>query len=311
MEPLVNNIFRPSYGGNRNFTLMGSLGGLMISSDDDMRPYSLMEDSPESLGKNEVIRGRLHKVGQNGCNRKSFDIMSAFLDVLGKPASQVPENYERGETLIDPAMDLETSSTKGFASENTITLQRGAVEEDAVVTIAQTFRSGTNDIDAIDFIEMFLRDEDQTNPENLNDLYVLINFRPVITKFNWRIDCGLTGWDNTFGLPPFFPARLRFEDYIYRLWIQQKKLVAAHVDTAQSHTKSNYMRNPPASEILNGEIANLLKRKIRSSMISCDELGISFEYSGRVSAQDAEAILAKIVSPQSPRSSARRRNWSY
>jgi hypothetical protein len=122
LEPLVRNIFRPSYGGNRNFSLMYSLGGHMVSSDDDMRPYSLMEDSPESLENSEISRGRLHKLG-----------------------------------------------------------------------------------------------------------------------------------------------------------------------------KSNYMRNPPASEILNEEIANFLKRKIHSSMTSCDELGISFEYSGEVTAQDAEEILAKIT----------------
>jgi hypothetical protein len=254
-----------------------------------------MEDSPESLEDNEISRGRLHKAGQNGCVRKSFDIMSAFLDVLGKPASEVPDNYERGETLIDTTMDLETNSSKGFATENTILLERGVIAEDAIVKIAQTFRSGTNDIDAIDFIEMFLENENQTNPESLNDIYVLENFRPVITNSNWRIDCGVAGYDNTFGLPPFFPTRLRFEDYIYRLWVQQKNLVAAHVDAAQHHTKSNYMRNPPASEILNEEIANLLKRKIHSSMTSCDELGISFEYSGEVTAHDAEGILEKIT----------------
>ena len=106
LEPLVNNLFRPSYGGNRNFTLLYTLGGLMVSSDDDMRPYSLMEDSPESLEESEVSRGRLHRVGQNGYSRKSFDIMSAFLDVLDKKSSDVPENYERGELLIDTAMNL-------------------------------------------------------------------------------------------------------------------------------------------------------------------------------------------------------------
>lgn len=40
-------------------------------------------------------------------------------------------------------------------------IEPGPVQQDAVVKIAQTFRSGTNDIDAIDFIEMFLLDEDQ------------------------------------------------------------------------------------------------------------------------------------------------------
>src|SRR5690349_17338755 len=63
LEGLVRNLFRPSYGGNRNCTLMYTLGGLMIGSDDDMRPNALMEDSPESLETNEIARGRLHKAG--------------------------------------------------------------------------------------------------------------------------------------------------------------------------------------------------------------------------------------------------------
>jgi hypothetical protein len=296
LEPLVKNLFRPSYGGNRNYTLMYSLGGLMVSSDDDMRPYSLMEDSPESLENNEISRGRLHKLGKNGYVRKSFDMMSAFFDVLGKPVSEVPENYERGELLIDTAMDLETNATKGLADNNTMILQRGKVSEDAVVKIAQTFRSGTNDIDAIDFVDMFLNDDQRVNIDDLRDLYVLVNFRPAVTNKNWRMDCGVAGYDNTFGLPPFFPTRLRFEDYIYRLWIQQEGIVAAHVDAAQHHTKSNYMRNPPASEVLNEEIANLLKRKIKASLSNVDDLGISFDYTGEVTASDAEEILEKITS---------------
>ena len=109
LQGLVKNLFRPSYGGNRNFTLMYTLGGLMVSSDDDMRPYALLENSPESLGADEVSRGRLHKTGVNGYSKKSFDILAAFLDVLGKPAGEVPENYERGDLLIDTATDLELS----------------------------------------------------------------------------------------------------------------------------------------------------------------------------------------------------------
>src|SRR5262249_646208 len=60
-------------------------------------------------------------------------------------------------------------------------------------------------IDAIDYVDMFLDDEGQTDPDDLNDLYVLVNFRPVVTKKNWRMDCGVAGYDNTFGLPPSFP----------------------------------------------------------------------------------------------------------
>ena len=295
LQALVKNLFRPSYGGNRNYTLIYSLGCLMVSADDDMRPYTLMEHSRESLGPDEVCRGRLVKAGQNGYGRKSFDILAAFLDVLGKPAGHVPENYERGELLVDTAMDLETNASKGLARENSLLLRRGPVPDDSVVKMAQTFRSGTNDIDAIDYVEMFLDDEGQVSADDLNDTYVLGNFRPVVTQKNWRMDCGVAAYDNAFGLPPFFPTRLRFEDYIYRLWIQQDGIVAAHVDAAQNHTKSNYMRNPPAAEIFNEEVSNLLKRKIRSTVTRLDDLSISFDYEGEVTAQDTEEILGKIV----------------
>ena len=225
-----------------------------------------MEDSPESLTENEVCRGRLYKSEQNGYTRKSFDILSAFLDVLGKPADQVPSNYERGELLVDSAMDLETNTTKGLARENSLVIRHGMVADNALVKMAQTFRSGTNDIDALDYVDMFLADEHQSSLDELSDFYILVNFRPVLTKKNWRMDCGVAGYDNTFGLPPFFPTRLRFEDYIYRLWIQQDGITSAHVDAAQNHTKANYMRNPPAAEIFNEEVANLLKRKIKSTL---------------------------------------------
>jgi hypothetical protein len=294
LQGLIKNLFRPSYGGNRNYTLMYTLGCLMVSADDDMRPFALMEHSPESLEAEEICRGRLHRTGENGYGRKSFDILTSFRDVLGKAAGQLPDNYERGELLVDTAMDLETNATTGLKRENSLIVRRGSLADETVVKMAQTFRSGTNDIDAIDYVEMFLENEQQTDPADLNDIYVLENFRPVVTKKNWRMDCGVAGYDNTFGLPPFFPTHLRCEDYIYRLWVQQDGICSAHVDAAQNHTKSNYMRNPPAAEILNEEVSNLLKRKVKASLSRVDELGIAFDYEGEVTAQDAEEILQKI-----------------
>jgi hypothetical protein len=294
LQGLVKSLFRPSYGGNRNYTLVYTLGELMVSADDDMRPYSLMEHSPESLEPEEICRGRLHKSGENGYGRKSFDILTAFRDVLGKRAEEVPDNYDRGELIIDTAMDLETNATTGLSRGNSLLVQRGNLPNDAVVKMAQTFRSGTADIDALDYIEMFLENDRQADPAALNDTYVLENFRPAVTKKNWRMDCGVAGYDNTFGLPPFFPTRLRCEDYIYRLWVQQDGVAAAHVDAAQNHGRSNYMRNPPASEILNEEVSNLLKRKIKASLSPLDELSIAFDYEGEVTAHDAQDILEKI-----------------
>jgi hypothetical protein len=192
-------------------------------------------------------------------------------------------------------MDLETNASKGLTREHSLRLQPGPVPDTSVVKIAQTFRSSTNDIDETDFLEMFLEDEDQTSLDTLSDFYVLVNFRPAVTRMNWRMDCGVAGYDNTFGLPPFFPTRLRFEDYIYRLWVQQSGIVAAHVDAAQHHMKSNYMRNPPAAEIFNEEVCNLLKRKIKSTVSHIDALTINFDYEGEVTGEDAREILDKIT----------------
>jgi hypothetical protein len=129
----------------------------------------------------------------------------------------------------------------------------------------------------------------------VNDVYVLENFRPVVTNLNWRMDCGVAGYDNTIGLPPFFPTRLRFEDYSYRLWAQHDGVACAHVDAVQTHTKSNYMRNPPADEIFNEEVANLLKRKIRHSLTRTDDLGLVFDYDGEVTPADCAEILERMA----------------
>jgi hypothetical protein len=294
LEPLIRNLFRPSYGGNRNWTLIYTLGDHMISADDDMRPFALMEDSPETLDDGVVCRGRVKRHGQNGYTRKSFDILTAFEDVLGKPVRDTPLNHERGTLLTDTAMDLETNASNGLHRENSLLLKPGAIDDGAIIKMAQTFRSGTNDIDALDFVEMYLDDDAQVSIEELNEVYVLENFRPAITELNWRMDCGVAGYDNSLGLPPFFPTRLRFEDYIYRLWIQQPGIVSAHVDAAQNHMKNNYMRDPLPSEVFNEEVANLLKRKIKGSLSKIDELSIMFDYEGEITQEDSDTILARI-----------------
>ena len=56
------------------------------------------------------------------------------------------------------------------------------------------------------------------------------------------------------------------------------------------------MRNPPAAEIFNEEVANLIKRKIRASLAYVGPLGIEFEYDGHVTVGDAHVILDKIES---------------
>ena len=55
------------------------------------------------------------------------------------------------------------------------------------------------------------------------------------------------------------------------------------------------MRNPPAAEIFNEEVCQLLKRKIKDSVTHLDPLSIDFAYEGEVTAEDAYQILDKIA----------------
>ena len=269
LEGLVKNLFRPSYGGNRNYTLMYTLGGLMVSADDDMRPYALMEHSPESLDADEVCRGRLHKAGAERLQPQ----VVRHPRVLPRRAGQA---RRRG------AGQLRARRAAGGHRDGPGDQRHqgaGARELAAAAARAVAGRRGREDGPDVPLRHQRHRrhrlssrcsstTRGRSNPDDLNDLYVLVNFRPVVTKKNWRMDCGVAGYDNTFGLPPFFPTRLRFEDYIYRLWVQQDGIAAAHVDAAQNHTKSNYMRNPPAAEIFNEEVSNLLKRKIKATRLA-------------------------------------------
>jgi hypothetical protein len=295
LESVVKNLFRPSYGGNRNFTLMYTLGGLLVSADDDMRPTALIENSVESLATDEVCRGKLVNARSDGFTRRSFDVLRAFEDVLGRRVAEIPSNYAVGEHLADATMDLETNTSTGIARENSLVLSKGDVDPEAVVKVAQTFRTGTNDIDAVDFVDLFLQDDSAQRLDDLNDVYVLVNFRPAVTNRNWRMDCGVAAYDNRVGLPPFFPTRLRFEDYIYRLWIQRPGIVSAHVDAVQNHIRNNYMRNPLAAEIFNEEIANLVKRKLKSHRYAIQDLTVRFDYEGEVSTADTSEILERIA----------------
>jgi hypothetical protein len=187
--------------------------------------------------------------------------------------------------------------TKEFAAENSLLLEDGPVSRNAIVKVAQSFRTGTNDIDALDYVEMYLDDEDQRQKDlhEITEVYVLENFRPVVTNKNWRIDCAVAGYDNRLGLPPFFATRLRFEDYIYRLWIHQDGIVAAHTNAVQTHIKNNYKRSPLAMDVFNEDICTLLKKKIKSSLLSVDDLSIRFEYEGEVTLHDSEEILHRIT----------------
>jgi hypothetical protein len=266
----------------------------MVSSDDDMRPYGYI-DSKQRLGDKDICRGHLVKKEQfSHASSVDFDFFGKFLEVLGKSERDVPKNYLRGEYVIDSAMDLSTNASNGLEESNVLSVVQGAVDSDQRVAMALSYRTGTADIDAIDFIEMIIRDDSYNDFDELRDFYVIDELRPAITNKNYRMDCGVAGYDNTYGIPPFIPSFLRFEDYLYRLWIQQDGIVGAHIDAIQHHLKNNYMRFNHGFEVYNEEITNLIKRNLNTNSWKASQNNVEFDYDGYVSWEDSQEIFDKI-----------------
>jgi len=273
---LLKNIFKPSYGGNRNFTLAYTLGNLFISSDDDMHPISLFERQ-KGLNEDEIAKGKY--VPREGRYRVSPDnILVGFLEVLGKKVSEVPDSYKKGSVIQDSSADLLTNNTKPgvLTSQNVLKLIRGEVPATATIKLAQSFRTGSSDVDSKDYVEEFLRNPTLVSMSDLSKVYVLSDCVPCITKVNWRLDCGVAGYDNRGGLPPFIPTRLRFEDYIFRIWSQKPDVASAHVDATQTHKRDPTNRSSLAEDYLNEELSAILKDELRRLNSGIEDITLSF-----------------------------------
>jgi len=274
---LLQKIFKPSYGGNRNFTLAYTLGNLFISSDDDMYPIALFERQ-KGLKEGEILKGR-YIPKESRYRTTPDDILVGFLEILGKTVAESPNTYEKGNVIQDSNTDLLTNNTKPGAlnSPNTLNLIRGEVSPTAIIKLAQTFRTGSSDVDTKDYVEEFLRNPVLVTMSDLSKVYVISDYKPCITKVNWRMDCGVAGYDNRQGLPPFIPTSLRFEDYIFRIWSQKQDIASAHVDATQTHRRSPSNRPSLADDYLNEELSAVLKDELRRLNDGIEDIVLHFD----------------------------------
>jgi len=279
--------------GNRNFTLAYTLGNLFVSSDDDMYPVSLFEPQ-KGLREGEIARGR-YTPKDSRYKTTPDNILVGFLEVLGKAVSEAPDTYERGKMIQDSGTDLLTNNTTPGAlpSSNSLTLIRGEVSPTSIIKLAQTFRTGSSDVDSKNYVDEFLRDPMLVTMNDLSKVYVLSDYKPCVTKVNWRFDCGVAGYDNRRGLPPFIPTSLRVEDYMFRIWSQKPDIASAHVDATQTHKRSSSNRQSLASDYLNEEISAVLKDELRRLNTGIEDLTLSFNEELNVPIERIEEIFAR------------------
>lgn len=294
-EETIRKTLRPCYGGNRNFTILYTLGDLFVSVDDDMKPYGYVSKETEDLCEGVVLKGiYIDKKNLESETRKiETDLLSAYLEILGKNVGDVPENYAVGRTLNDSMTYLFTNKTKGGFEPNEISVGKGKIGKNTRIVTAQTFRSGSADVDAVDYAEDFMITPENAFINDMSLLYVIKGYKPCVTKTNWRLDCGISGYDNREGLPPFFPTKLRFEDYVFRLWLQQDGLASAHVNAIQTHKKNPYNRATLPYDLWNEDIANWLKDKFRENLREIGRLNLLFDGKFSICEDDAKKMLER------------------
>ena len=101
----------------------------MVSADDDMRPYSLMEDSPESLENDEISRGRLHKVGEK---RKRLKLHSASEYAFPKPHTRFATGAPNNKLRSVPDNARSNTLVRYFAADN-ITVGFGPIRRNNAI----------------------------------------------------------------------------------------------------------------------------------------------------------------------------------
>lgn len=294
---VVDQTFKPSYGGNRNFTIVYTLGGHFVSVDDDIRPHALIHRNPEELTYPEVAKGIFVSRKSDLYKKYDNDVIGAFMYFLGKRVADLTQSDITGTAVRDDMADFYTNMMLGRIEEgrsNVLSVVGGDVNPGATIKIAQTFRTGSYDVDAYDYAEEFLR---EGGPELLavNDMsikYVLKAFMPFVAQNNWRNDCGVSGYDNSDGLPPFLPTSLRCEDYGNRLWSQNHEIATAHVNAVQTHYRDPYNRESVPHDFHNEAHANYLKDVLRTHLEGTDKLTLRFGRNGAVTKKKAKELVS-------------------
>ncbi len=291
----LTKMLRPSFGGNRNHIVLYTFGQKFMAVDDDICPYGLVTPNLNRgiEDENLVIKGNPVSLNRVTPDKKEEDLIGAFLEVLGQPAGAV-DGFLRGEYVRDPKAELYKNKSQVLAASESVFHLVPSKEDfsDAKIKMAETCLTGTDNLDSLDFAYFFLNDLSAQSLQDDGHVFVVSVYHPFVTKENWKNACGVSGYDNTEGLPAFFPTALRFENYAYRLWIQKEEYASAHIKAFQHHNRDAHERASLPSEIVNEEFANLLKDKLRASLGSIGPVNLAFDDDGKVTERETEAILS-------------------
>jgi hypothetical protein len=294
-EQVIKRIFRPSYGGNRNFILAYTMGMNFISVDDDMKPEGLFEKNGDVEG--DFISKGVFKHGKNMENVLSVDqdIISGYLKFLGTKVGDHIGKVRMGLGVDDPDVD-NLGYTLSPLEGRVMTIAPGEISPDSTIKIVQTHLSGDADIDSADFVNLFMETGvREILSGNLPKKFILEYCSEAITAQNDRLTGAILGYDNSEGGIYFLPTSFRCEDFIWRKYLESKQdMAAAYTKEAQTHFRSLFERASIAQDWLNELLSQRIKRRIRDSEKEIGENTMSFHDPYDVSLDTAKDIENQI-----------------
>ncbi len=278
---LVSEMLQPSYGGNRNWILLATMGHHFISVDDDMHPHGYF-DEPRKSNPSSVLEGT-YSGTTSSFSKKGMDIVNAYQSMIGRRVGEyIRQNpaVRTGGHLVDSNMNLELNMTSGELKDNEVTIAPDQINPDAKIKIVQSFLSGDADIDSKDLINEFLKSH---SGECLNGVvplkYGVKSFDPCIVSEDYRITGAVLGLDNSEGFICFLPTKLRFEDYIFRHYCKKPDIHVGYCPAVQTHERAMANRNSIVRDYVIEGVATIIKKAIINGVSGISELEVKLSKS--------------------------------
>jgi hypothetical protein len=299
-------LLQPGYGGNRNWLLLATLGRHLLSVDDDVHPYGMFRE--QARASRFVLEGQfVSRTEWDHCLQVDFDILGACSAMLGRSVAEVADAWAArgrplamGSHLEDANVDLALNLAHRPLQPASVELVPGNVPANGRIGIVQSFLSGDPDLDAKELIWAFHQWGDGRVLQGKPPVqFALDTFRPCILDHDFRVTAAVLGLDNTDGTIPFIPTRLRFEDYLLRLYSQRQAFHVGYCESVQTHRRAMTSRNNIVGDFVIEGLATIMKTLINAGLRETGPLAFEFEPCPALDDRDLQVLWHQLVEPLS------------
>jgi hypothetical protein len=225
--------------------------------------------------------------------------------MLGRPVAEVSAAWTDAGRPLPVGSHLRDTNVDLTLNQAIRPLQPAAVELvpaqsglQGRIGLTQAFLSGDPDLDARELVWAFHRWGDGRILQGRTPVqFVIDQHHPCLLDHDFRLTAAVLGLDNTGGTIPFIPTRLRFEDYLMRLYSLRQGFHVGYTDVVQTHRRAMAGRNNTVRDLVIEGLATLMKQLINAGLRETGAFAFRFE--ARPALEDAglRALWEALVAP--------------